>query len=440
VAVKVINMAGLSAREKIEVTDTRNREIGLLSHLRFKGLPLIYDHFTDAEHWYVVMEYIEGHTLEELLGQRNYKDGMPAKEVVDIGLKLCDLLGYLHAQDPPIIYRDVKPGNIMRTPNGDIYLIDFGIARTYRPGQLKDTMPLGSPGYAAPEQYGKAQTTPQTDIYGLGATLLTLLTGKEPQELRLEDIPLEKDIPLRLQELLARMMNPDPQWRPLGINAVRMLLQDKDLVEEDPLLQHKRFTILLLRWTVGGLVWGTLSSGWNALSKSVFFAGPLLISFVLFVWLAFTIGSAICSLWLSRHSNLLQGQSFQARLASILHSLWHIRNVNMLGKQSFLVTFYMILRGLCACAFLYILSAALLAPGAIALYLGILLLRHIPLSGEQYAALRYCVVAFLSLVLLGGVAWLASKLQKRWRRKAREAARARYQQQQKMQYQVQRYP
>jgi serine/threonine protein kinase len=439
VAVKVINMAGLSAREKIEVTDTRNREITLLSHLHYRGLPLIYDHFTDAEHWYVVMEYIEGHTLEDLLAQR-YKDGMPPKEVVDIGLRLCDLLGYLHAQDPPIIYRDVKPGNIMITPNGDIYLIDFGIARTYRPGQRKDTMPLGSPGYAAPEQYGRAQTTPQTDIYGLGATLLTLLTGKEPQELRVEDIPPDKDIPFAWQGLLAHMMHPDPQWRPPGVTAVRMLLQNKDLLKEDLLPVHKWIIIIIMAGTRGLLVWPMSSSWWNVVSKSVFFMSPyVLILYVLFVVLTFTIGSAMCSLWLSRHDDLLKGQSFRAKLALILYSLWHMRPDHSLSRPSLPVILFMILEGVRASFFISIIIAVLLEPCAIILYLGILLLRHASLSIEQYTALKFSGQALLSFALLCGMGWLTPRLQKRWKRKAREAARARYQQQQ-MQYQVQRYP
>src|SRR5438876_3457874 len=89
---------------------------------------------------------------------------LPFSEVLSIGIQLCTVLAYLHSRQPPIIFRDVKPANIMRTSTGHLYLIDFGIARHFKPGQKKDTTALGSPGYAAPEQYGKAQTTIQTDI------------------------------------------------------------------------------------------------------------------------------------------------------------------------------------------------------------------------------------------------------------------------------------
>ncbi|HLZ56322.1 MAG TPA: serine/threonine-protein kinase, partial [Ktedonosporobacter sp.] len=198
VAIKVISMVALNAREKIDATDSFNREIMILSTLKHKALPRIHGHFTDPERWYVVMDYIEGQTLEETLPQ--VPEGrLPVEQVIEIGLALCDVLSYLHSQNPPIIFRDVKPGNIMLTPSGKVYLIDFGIARRYRMGQVRDTANLGSPGYAAPEQYGGMQSMDRTDIYGLGATLQTLLTGKEPLEIRLQGWPPEVAIPWELR-------------------------------------------------------------------------------------------------------------------------------------------------------------------------------------------------------------------------------------------------
>src|SRR6266851_1971196 len=95
VAIKEINMAALSAQEKIEVTDTFNREIMLLSYLKHKSLPNIHDQFTDPEHWYIVMDYVEGQTLEDLLA-RSPKGGLPTQQAVRIGIALCDVLSYLH--------------------------------------------------------------------------------------------------------------------------------------------------------------------------------------------------------------------------------------------------------------------------------------------------------------------------------------------------------
>ncbi len=223
VAIKQITLHGLSPQDMIEATDTFNREVTLLSLLKHASLPRIYDQFTDPEHWYVVMEYIQGETLEDML--KHARGGcLPAKQVIDISLVLCDVLSYLHSQHPPVIFRDVKPANIMITRDGRLYLIDFGIARQYRSGQVKDTGALGSPGYAAPEQYGRAQTTAQTDIYGLGATLQTLLTGKDPLDIAIEGMPSDHPIPQRLQPLIAQMLERVPTARPLSMEAVKLQL------------------------------------------------------------------------------------------------------------------------------------------------------------------------------------------------------------------------
>lgn len=223
VAIKVITLTALSPQEQIEATDTFNREITLLSRLSHKNLPHVSDQFTDPEHWYIVMDYIDGLTLEEFL--THYPNGrMPKGQATTIALILCDVLSYLHQRRPAIIFRDVKPGNIMLTPWGRLYLIDFGIARRYQTGQAHDTGPLGSPGYAAPEQYGRVQTTAQADIYGLGATLQTMLTGKEPVEIRLQGMPADLRLPEKLRVLLAQMMESDPARRPASMAEVKAAL------------------------------------------------------------------------------------------------------------------------------------------------------------------------------------------------------------------------
>jgi predicted Ser/Thr protein kinase len=225
VAIKQINVAALSMQEIIDATDSYNREITLLPRLQHQSLPHIYGYFTDEDHWYIIMEYINGETLEETLAKAS-TGRLPVQQVLNIGMALCDVLAYLHAQQPSIIYRDIKPANIMITDKGAIYLIDFGTARRYRADQSRDTGSLGSPGYAAPEQYGKAQTTPKTDIYGLGATLQTLLTGKEPLEIATGGIPLECDIPTDLQRLIRQMMSRDASKRPYDMKVVGQALAD----------------------------------------------------------------------------------------------------------------------------------------------------------------------------------------------------------------------
>jgi predicted Ser/Thr protein kinase len=260
VAIKQINLASLSMQEIIDATDSYNREITLLPRLQHRSLPRIYDHFTDEDHWYIVMEYIKGRTLEEMLVKAD-AGRLPVKQVLDIGMALCDVLAYLHAQQPSIIFRDIKPANIMITDKGDIYLIDFGIARRYRAQQSRDTGSLGSPGYAAPEQYGKAQTTPQTDIYGLGATLQTLLTGKEPLEIVTEGIPLDCTIPTELQRLITHMMSRDARKRPHNMVMVGQSLANT-----------KKHLSGLQGWFVSPFAWlATLWGLFTLLIASIFF-------------------------------------------------------------------------------------------------------------------------------------------------------------------------
>ncbi len=224
VAIKQIDLSHLSPQQMIEVTDSFNREVGYLSRLKHDSIPRIHDYFTDPDHWYVVMDYIAGETLEDQL--KKARGGrFSTQKVLDIGIALCDVLAYLHSQRPPIVFRDVKPANIMLTKTGRIYLIDFGIARHYTSGQTRDTAPLGSPGYAAPEQYGKAQTTAQTDIYGLGATLQTLLTGKEPLEILVGGASRDRPIPKKLQDLLTKMLERDASKRPQSVDEVKQHLQ-----------------------------------------------------------------------------------------------------------------------------------------------------------------------------------------------------------------------
>lgn len=225
VAIKQINLRALNTREIIEATDSYNREITLLSKLKHANLPRIFDHFTDSEHWYLVMEFIKGGTLDDYL-KKVRRGHLRVKEVVRIGTQLSTVLSYLHAQKPPIIFRDVKPANIMRTRRGSLYLIDFGIARRFTPGKAKDTGPLGSPGFAAPEQYGRAQTTAQTDIYGLGATLQMLLTGNDPSEASgVVSLPPRRRSEKKLQQLLDQMLERDASKRPQSMAEVKQRLQ-----------------------------------------------------------------------------------------------------------------------------------------------------------------------------------------------------------------------
>lgn len=123
------------------------------------------------------MDYVEGQTLAQVLS--NHKR-LPIKHALEVGLKLASVLSYLHGQETPIIFRDLKPANIMVREDGDVRLVDFGIARYFAKGASNDTQALGTPGYAAPEQYGGGQSDPRSDVYALGANLHQMLTGINP--------------------------------------------------------------------------------------------------------------------------------------------------------------------------------------------------------------------------------------------------------------------
>ena len=224
VAIKEMSQRGLGARDLQEATEALRREGQLLSGLKHPSLPAIYDHFSEDGRWYLVMEYINGETLEERLAKTS--DGcLLLPETLQIGLQLCQVLDYLHQQQPPIIFRDLKPANIMLTPQGSLYLIDFGIARHFKPGQSKDTTAIGSIGYAAPEQYGKAQTTTQSDIYSLGATLHHLLSGNDPSSHPFLFGPLNLLQPAGLEPLIMQMVERDPRKRPATIGEIQQHLQ-----------------------------------------------------------------------------------------------------------------------------------------------------------------------------------------------------------------------
>lgn len=234
VAIKQINLRGLSPLQIIEATDAFNREVSLLSDLSHPLLPHIHESFTDPDHWYLVMDFIEGETLEDHLQKRantslsGKRYSFPLDDVLDIGLQLAGVLAYLHVCQPPIIFRDLKPANVMCTSKRQFYLIDFGIARHFKPGQLKDTIPFGSPGYAAPEQYGKAQTTPRSDIYSLGALLHFLLSGDDPADNPFSFAPFRlygQAGLTELETLILRMVELDMNNRPADIDAVGLELQ-----------------------------------------------------------------------------------------------------------------------------------------------------------------------------------------------------------------------
>ncbi|MCD8130164.1 MAG: serine/threonine protein kinase [Lachnospiraceae bacterium] len=190
-------------------------ETEILKRLDNPHLPSIVDVIDMDDAFVIVMDYVEGSDLGEFL-----KDGQACseKDVVDWGKQLCDVLAYLHSQNPPIIYRDMKPSNVRLRPDGVIMLLDFGTAREYKSRYAgDDTTCLGTRGYAAPEQYGgQGQTDARTDIYNLGATLYHLVTGRNPGEPPYEMVPIRQVNPALsdgLEKVILTCTRPNPQDR-----------------------------------------------------------------------------------------------------------------------------------------------------------------------------------------------------------------------------------
>jgi serine/threonine protein kinase len=178
-AIKEMGQASLKDSEREQAIANFHAEAELLRKLDHPGLPKFYEQFEQDDRYYLVMEFIDGETLETRQEKAGGK-ALPETDVMEWARQICSVLTYLHERRPPIIFRDLKPGNIMLSKDGKIKLIDFGIARIFRRDKTHDTQVLGTPGYAPPEQYGKGQTDQRSDVYALGVTLHQLLTGYDP--------------------------------------------------------------------------------------------------------------------------------------------------------------------------------------------------------------------------------------------------------------------
>jgi serine/threonine protein kinase len=174
--------------EQAMARDLFEQEARLLRDLDHPNIPTIADFFEEKGRACLVMEFIWGESLEKRLTATNAP--LLETDVLKWAIQLCDALDYLHSRTPPIIFRDMKPSNVMVTNTGLVKLIDFGIARTFKVGKKRDTVAMGSENYAAPEQWGKGQTDARSDLYGLGATMYHLLANMAPTPAFLPSEPL----------------------------------------------------------------------------------------------------------------------------------------------------------------------------------------------------------------------------------------------------------
>ena len=189
-------------------------ETELLKRFNHPNLPSIIDVIDGDGSFLIVMDYIEGNSLSKAL---ETSGAQSQDDVIEWSKQLCDVLGYLHSRKPPIIYRDMKPANVMLKPDGNVSLIDFGTAREFKSSSVEDTTCLGTQGYAAPEQYGgHGQTDARTDIYCLGATMYHLVTGHNPSTPPYEMYPIRQWNPMLssgLEEIIIKCTQRNPNDR-----------------------------------------------------------------------------------------------------------------------------------------------------------------------------------------------------------------------------------
>src|ERR1051326_207409 len=176
VAIKEMKQDNLTTAQFDQAYKRFEREAVLLSAVQNEHLPLIHHFFEEGGRYYLVMQYIRGDTLQQ---QVMNQGPLAVLVALSYALQVCDALTHLHTQRDPIIFRDLKPSNIIIQPDGHLFLVDFGIARNFRAGQTSDTEFLGTPGYMAPE-IAMMQTDARSDLFSLGVTLHFALTGKLP--------------------------------------------------------------------------------------------------------------------------------------------------------------------------------------------------------------------------------------------------------------------
>lgn len=223
-------------------------ETDILKKLKHPSLPEIKDIIDSEDSFVIVMELIDGRSMDKTLEEHG---ALPEDYVVEWAKQICDVFQYLHTRTPPIIYRDMKPSNIMLKPDGSICIIDFGTAREFKEKNVKDTTTLGTVGYAAPEQYGGAgqrQSDARTDIYNLGATIYHLVTGYSPNP---SAPPYYGMVPIRqinptlsvgLEKIILKCCQQKPEDR---YQDCLELLYALNHISDDEVQDKKRFKIFM---------------------------------------------------------------------------------------------------------------------------------------------------------------------------------------------------
>lgn len=263
-AIKEVKLNSNDGLYRANIAATR-QEANIMKRLDHPALPRIVDVVDDGESLLVVMDYVQGKDLLKRLKERG--TAFAEKDVMEWGIQLCDALGYLHAQNPPIIYRDMKPGNVVLQDDGTVKIIDFGIAREYKEGQSLDTTPLGTRGYAPPEAFvsgRKTQTDPRSDIYTLGVTLFHLVTGHSPMEYVTQpNLPpirsINPALSPGLESIIIKATNWDPARRQQSCDELRYELENPPDPEEHRWMRKQ--VSLFKGLTIAGAIFLVLGIG-----------------------------------------------------------------------------------------------------------------------------------------------------------------------------------
>jgi eukaryotic-like serine/threonine-protein kinase len=227
VAVKEMNNTAPDARVRRISLQNFEREANILASLSHPAIPKIFDYFSEGNRSYLILEFVEGQTLEDLIEQ--HKQPFSPEEVVDWGLQVCDVLAYLHGHEPPVVFRDLKPGNLMLRTDGRLMVIDFGIAKLFEHGQ-RGTM-IGTEGYSPPEQY-RGVAEPRGDLYALAATMHHLLSGRDPRlepPFTFHERPIQifnPNIPEALEAVISKCLAYDLQERYPSATEMGMALNN----------------------------------------------------------------------------------------------------------------------------------------------------------------------------------------------------------------------
>jgi len=224
-AIKEFSCEHLDEKDKKEIEILFKKEANILSSLNHPTLPAVADFFSENGKKYIVMEFFEGKTLEEIIKQEN--KALPEKTVRKWAVTICKTLDYLHNCNPPVIHRDVKPENLIITEKGELKFIDFGIARIFNPVKKQDTLFMGTPGFASPEQFGRGQTDPRSDIFSLGATLHYLLSNHNPAQSPFKFSPVtsyNKKVSKEMEEIITKSVEIEPSHRFSSVKEIMMML------------------------------------------------------------------------------------------------------------------------------------------------------------------------------------------------------------------------